>query len=430
MSRNVTLYEAPPVESIEPEQFPAVSGPPSRLDRAALTGITGEIIGKILPHTEAGEAALLFNLLSAVGSVAGRNRYAQAGNSRHYPNLFGVLVGTSGKGRKGTAWNAFKPILSEIDDDWCRHCRGSGLNSGEGLIFHVRDPTRDKNGDLIDGVIDKRLYVIEEEFSSVLKRMKGQNNSLAAVLRDAWDGNDLRSMVKNEPNRATEPLISIQAHTTKAELIDLITGTDCQNGFANRFLWIYTERSKYLPDGGAIPMSDLRSEINALHAALEKARDGEETEIPLSPEAKVLWRTVYRDLSEGKPGLFGAVIGRAEAQVRRLALVYSLIEGEDQTSLASLKAALAVWRYCEQSAGWIFGTPFNHREADRIYEKLRKTPEGMTRTEINRAFSNHLKGPQMEEALSILQKAGAIFSIREKTGGADSERWFVTGAAK
>jgi len=121
MNRNTTLHEAPPVEVIE-----RIEGPPA-LDRAALPRLAGDIIGKILPHTEAGEAALLFNLLIAVGSIAGRNRYTLAGNSRHYPNLFGVLVGTSGKGRKGTSWNAFKPILSEIDDAWCNDCRGSGL---------------------------------------------------------------------------------------------------------------------------------------------------------------------------------------------------------------------------------------------------------------------------------------------------------------
>jgi len=304
------------------------------------------------------------------------------------------------------------------------------LNSGEGLIYHVRDSTRDKKGEMIEGVTDKRLFVIEEEFASVLKRMKGQNNSLAAVMRDAWDGNDLRSMVRNSPDRSTAPHISIQAHTTKQELIDLITGTDCQNGFANRFLWIYTERSKYLPDGGAIPMRELLSEISALQAALEKAEEGDETEIPLSPEAKELWRAVYRDLSEGRPGLIGSVIGRAEAQVRRLALCYSLIAGEDETSVESLQAALAFWKYCEDSAGWLFGTPFNHPNADRIYDYLRKTPEGATRTEINRAFSNHLSRAQMEDALSILQKAGAAYPKREKTGGADSERWFIAGAAK
>jgi len=199
----------------------------------------------------------------------------------------------------------------------------------------------------------------------------------------------------------------------------------------NRFLWIYTERSKFLPDGGRIPMEALHGEILALKAALEKSQTGDEAEIGLSSEAMELWREVYNDLSEGKPGLFGSVTGRAEAQVRRLALVYSLIGGEDTTSVQSLKAALAFWRYCEDSARWLFGTPFNHPDADRIYEALRTRPVGMTRTEISGdVFKRHRTEDQIQVALSILEKAGAAYSIREKTGGADRERWFLTGAAK
>lgn len=427
-NRNTVLHEAGSIEAEEP--LPS-AGPPARLDSAALRGLAGDMVRKILPHTEAGEAALLFNLLYGFGNIVGRNRYTLAGNSRHYPNLFGVLVGASGKGRKGTSWNAFKPILSQLDEYWFSECRGSGMNSGEGLIYHVRDDARDKKGEIIPGVSDKRLFVIEEELASVLKRMKGNSNSLAAVIRDAWDGNDLRSMIKNSPDRATAPCISILAHITKSEAIELLTGTDCQNGFVNRFLWIYTERSKFLPDGGRIPMEALHGEILALKAALEKSQTGDEAEIGLSSEAMELWREVYNDLSEGKPGLFGSVTGRAEAQVRRLALVYSLIGGEDTTSVQSLKAALAFWRYCEDSARWLFGTPFNHPDADRIYEALRTRPVGMTRTEISGdVFKRHRTEDQIQVALSILEKAGAAYSIREKTGGADRERWFLTGAAK
>jgi hypothetical protein len=427
MNRNFTLYVAPST----PDDDDAPTSPPALLDRDALPGVVGDLVGKILPHTEAGEAALLLNLLTAFGNLVGRQRYTVAGNSRHYPNLFGVLCGSTGKGRKGTSWNAFKPILRGLDESWFQDCRATGLNSGEGLIYHVRDAGSAKNGEVTEGVADKRLFVIEEEFASVLKRMKGQSNSLSAVLRDAWDGNDLRSMVKNSPDRATAPHISILAHITKAEASDLLTRTDCDNGFVNRFLWVHTERSKYLPDGGEISLEALRPEIDRLLACLQWATGGDEVEIPLSPEAAKLWREVYCELSEGKPGLFGAVVGRAEAHVRRLALTYSLLLGERESSVTSLKAALALWRYCEHTARWIFGTPFNHPDADRIYEALRRHPNGMTRTEINGSvFSNHATKERLDDALGILQKAGAVYSERQKTGGADREVFKLTGVAK
>lgn len=427
MNRTFSLLDSPS-DSFEPVDLP--SGPPALIARNALPGVVGDLIGKILPFTEAGEVPLLINLLTAFGNIAGRNRYTVAGR-RHYPNLFAVLCGSTGKGRKGTSWNAFKPILPKLDESWQTDCLSSGLNSGEGLIYNVRDASYDKKGDRIEGISDKRLLVIEEELASVLKRMKGQNNSLSAILRDAWDGNDLRSMTKNAPDRASDPHISVIGHITKAEASELLTGTDCENGFVNRFLWIYAARSKFLPEGGEIPLDRISTETAAIIAALEAATTGDEKEIHLSPGALEIWRPKYRELSEGQPGLYGAVTGRAEAHVRRLALCYSLILGESATTETSLNAALALWEYCDKTAGWIFGTPFNNPDADRIYSALRSRPDGMTRTEINKAvFANHSTKERLEKALQILQKAGAAYPTRERTGGADKEIWRITGAAK
>ena len=61
--------------------------------------------------------------------------------SRHYPNEFCVLVGTSGKGRKGSSWDHIEAILAAADPDLISERLVSGLSSGEGLIAAVRDPT-------------------------------------------------------------------------------------------------------------------------------------------------------------------------------------------------------------------------------------------------------------------------------------------------
>jgi putative DNA primase/helicase len=95
-------------------------------------------------------------------------------------------------------------VLDGIDRGWTQNV-ASGLSSGEGLIYHVRDP---KFGDddptvVIDaGVTDKRLLWIESDFSSVLKHFGREHNILSNVLRDAWDGKDvLRTLTKTRPER-------------------------------------------------------------------------------------------------------------------------------------------------------------------------------------------------------------------------------------
>ena len=52
--------------------------------------------------------------------------------------------------------------------------------------------------------------------------------------------------------------------------------------------------------------------------------------VNFDPEAREIWKSIYSDLSEGHPGLFGAVTSRAEAQVVRLALIYALTDASPE----------------------------------------------------------------------------------------------------
>ena len=62
-------------------------------------------------------------------------------------------------------------------------------------------------------------------------------------------------------------------------------------------------------------------------------------------QRRIVWETIYGRLSEGQPGLLGAVTSRAEAQTVRLALIYALLDGASNIDLPHIMAALAVWEY-------------------------------------------------------------------------------------
>jgi hypothetical protein len=79
-----------------------------------------------------------------------------------------------------------------------------------------------------------------------------EGNTLSAVVRQAWDGEPLQTMVRNDPLRATGAHIGIVGHITRDELLRYLTATELANGFANRFLLVGVERSKLLPFGGAL----------------------------------------------------------------------------------------------------------------------------------------------------------------------------------
>lgn len=242
--------------AVTPEQRPRLESEkivtqwPDPPGNAAYYGLAGDLVRAIEPHTEADPAALLVQFLSAFGNVIGRNSYFVAEDDKHFLNLFAVLVGNTSKGRKGTSWGRIRSLLGSVDADWLDNCLQSGLSSGEGLIWAVRDPIektepiRDKrtitgyrNVITDPGIEDKRLLVVESEFASAIKSAAREGNTLSAVIRDAWDRGCLRSMVKNSPARASNAHVSIIGHITKDELRRYLDSTETANGFANRFLW-------------------------------------------------------------------------------------------------------------------------------------------------------------------------------------------------
>jgi hypothetical protein len=73
----------------------------------------------------------------------GRSAHYYAGDARHFTNLFTCIVGRTAKARKGSSLSAVRKLLARIDPEWNKERVSSGLSSGEGLIWAVRDPVRE-----------------------------------------------------------------------------------------------------------------------------------------------------------------------------------------------------------------------------------------------------------------------------------------------
>jgi hypothetical protein len=250
-----------------------------------------------------------------------------------------------------------------------------------------------------------------------------EGNTLSAIIRTAWDVGKLSTLTKNSPMKATDSHISIVGHVTKTELVRLLSDSDAHNGFANRFLWLCVKRSKILPFGGQWEDQSVAPMVSLLDEILRFARGA--GEVRWGESAKPLWVESYPTLSEGTPGLLGAVTSRSEAQVLRLACVYALMDCSATIELEHLKAALAVWDYAESSARYIFGNATGDAVADGIEEMLSGTPEGMTRAQIRDAFGRNKSSERIGRALELLVEHGRAFKDIESTGGRPAERWFL-----
>ena len=408
---------------------------PKKIDPAAYYGLAGEFVNRVEPHTESDPVALLIQFLTAFGSVIGRNAYFRVESSRHYMNLFSVLVGNSAKARKGTSLQNVLETIKTADTDWYDNRIQSGLSSGEGMLHAVRDPIEaeediKEKGKVIGrqtvlkdaGIEDKRLLVTEAEFARTLRVMERDGSTLSALLRDAWDSGKLRVLTKN-PQNATGAHISVIGHITQDELRRLLTDTEAANGFANRFLWVYTERSKLLPDGGRLWQEDLTGLHTRIYDAVQFASAA--GEMKRDAEAGRLWAGVYGELTRPVSGLFGSVTARADAQTLRLSCLYALLDSSPVVRGEHLEAALAVWQYAEDSARYIFGDALGDPIADEILRALQNSPAGMTRTEINTLFGRHLKSERIGQALHTLAEGQRIVCETRpgENGGRPAELW-------
>jgi hypothetical protein len=429
------LDAASPVEPPlpEPRRWPE---PPVE---EAFYGLAGEAVRLLEPASEAAPVALLVQLLVAFGSMAGRTAYFVAEADRHYPNEYAVLVGKTSKGRKGTSWGRTKALLAEADPMWADKRIASGLSSGEGLIWEVRDPitkmerVKGEGGavtyeevEVDPGVEDKRLLVHEAEFPGVLRLIERTGNSLSAVLRTAWDTGALRSMVKHSPARATGAHISLIGHATVEELTRYLTRTEMANGFGNRHLFVCVQRSKQLPEGRSVDDAALADVRRRFAEALTFARA--QGEMARDQEARAVWAEVYGELSEGRSGLAGAMLARAEAHVLRLSMLYALLDKSSVIRAEHLMAALALWEYVETSVYCIFGDSLGDPLADDLLRLLRGVKDGMTRNELMNYLGRNQSSDRIGRALGLLLEHKLVRRERRDTGGRPAERWFAGGA--
>ncbi len=405
---------------------------PAPLADAAYYGLAGEIVRAIEPQSEADPVAILVQLLVLVGNCIGRTPYFAVEADRHHTNLNVVTVGETSGGRKGVALNRARQPLALVDGAWEAQRVKGGLSSAEGLIWQVRDAIykweKGKDGGdpvavMTDpGATDKRFVATETEFASVLRQFQRDGNTLSNLIRDAFDRGTLETLVKNNPAKATGAHISISGHITKDELLRYLDSTEAANGLGNRIAWLCVRRSKELPDGGEA--IDLTPFTRWLDDALHTARTI--GEMHRDEEARALWHREYGRLTEGKPGLLGAMVARAAPIVLRLSMIYALLDGSAVIRAPHLEAALAIWAYAEASARWIFGDTLGDPVADEILRALRAAPSGLTRTEIySSLFGRNQSAARIGRGLASLVEKSLTRWEREETGGRPGERWFA-----
>jgi hypothetical protein len=393
-----------------PPGWPAAPGP------AAYHGLIGEIVRKLEPETEADPVAILTQLLVAFGTAVGRGAYFEIEATRHHPQEFLLLVGESSRARKGTAWDHVRRLICEADPTLSGRIL-TGLSSGEGLVWAVRDPAGSD-----PGASDRRLLALEPEFVSVLKAAAREISTLSPTLRSAWDGRPLQLLTRTAPARSTDAHIALIGHITHAELRHHLTAVELANGLANRFVLCACRRTRLLPEGGSTEPLAGTGLTRVLGGAIHHARAA--GRVRLDHQARELWHHAYTQLATAQPaGIAGALCARAEAHTIRLALLYALADGERKINTEHLAAALALWDYAVRSAAWALQGATGDPLAEQIHAVLQTHPDGLTRSQISDLLQHNRPAEQIQRALDALLLAGRATRTKTPTAGRPAELW-------
>ena len=403
--------EPHPAEDLGPP--PTAPAPPT-LAESALHGLAGLAVRSLAPHTEADPAAILLQFLAAFGNLVGPAPRCTVGSTRHGLNLFVVLVGESSKARKGTSWRQIASLFNEADPGWVARRVTTARPTAHAIIHALRDQ---------QPATDRRLFLLAEEFASVLHMLGQRTGQLSPLLRCAWDGGDLSVQNGSHLLHATGAHLSLVAHITESELAHCLSRTEAHNGFANRCLWTSVRRSQSLPEGGALPPEQLSSLAGELRRTLNWAQSQTEIHFRRTPAARELWQDRYPALSQSRPDVYGAATSRAEAQVLRLSAIYAALDCSSVVEASHLQAALAVWDYCQASARLFFDDAPIDPTARRISEALNAAPEGLTKGQISSLFHRHVSRERIDLALQQLSNLGAVTRHIQAGRGRPSTLW-------
>jgi hypothetical protein len=335
----------------------------------------------------------MVNLLVSLGSMFGRSCHFNVNETRHYSNEFVACVGDSSTSRKGASRDVIESLLKQLDSAWFHNCAVSGFASAEAIIDRLRDTLIQSRFDKktnkfietkVPGNPDKRLCVWEPELGTVFSVANKPNSNAASVLRNGWDGKPLNDYVKGKNQdgisnsvSCREPHLSLNSDITPEELIQRMPEGAESNGLGNRFLYVYVYRLKLCSNGG--PDIDWSNEVAKLCEVISFA--SKQGYVALTESARTPWARMYPKMENRRlPGLAGKMTSRGPAHVRRLALIFAMLDLSPVVDTRHLYAAKRIWDYCEDSAQFVFnGTTKNQV---KFFQWLQKQEKPVTWAQI------------------------------------------------
>ncbi|HCG7078115.1 hypothetical protein ACSTJ7_12830 [Vibrio parahaemolyticus] len=381
-------------------------------------GLMGKFMGELSIGTEAIPEFMGAEFLSYISASIQRGfSYVKYGTGKTEPRCNALLVADSGAG-KGISSKQLSSVIERVSDkEVLAPKHTGGLSTTEGIVNRLRDDIYDNEGNIIEGVSDKRLFVSEEEFANVLTHAKKGNSTLSATIRCLFDGGALEPLIKNNPIGCARPHVVIYAHITPNELLGKLDSIEISNGFLNRFPIFYGSIQPDVP----FPKSLDNECVQGLAEQLEKVLkwgNEKEREFTYSGEYKKLWEENYSKLRNlgAKGSIEGSLLTRARHYASMYAMVFAITDCSTIIDAKHLEASLAWIDYWHQSVKYIYDTEFEGKKAEELIGMARDVYKGIVKcisdnggnpigkSPLTKHFSGRFSAQQISDSLKFMQE--------------------------
>ena len=244
-----------------------------------------------------------WSAISSIGAFLGRRYYLNHGHFTIYPNIYCMLVGTSGT-RKSTAIKLFKKLITQAGYTTI----AADKTTKEKFILDLSGETDDeatpiKTGKQVEDFLsqnlwgdddtgskpDAEIFVMADEFNDFF----GNGNvEFISLLGTLWDYNGIyRNRIKNGKSVSIHnPTVSILGGNTPTNLSLAFPPEIIGQGFFSRLLFIYGESNGRKIAFPEPPNTELTKDLVQRLQYLRQSAIGQAT---LTPLAKKLLETIY-----------------------------------------------------------------------------------------------------------------------------------------
>ncbi|QFG25429.1 DUF3987 domain-containing protein [Actinomadura sp. WMMB 499] len=379
---------------------------PPQIDEAAFVNPFGFMAEELAPYTEGAKVGVMVTLMSAFSGYIGPEVRVQTGRGTSPLSAWFVLVGVSGRGRKGATARIAMPVIKGAFKAWGDEHIVHGIPAtGLGMMTELSEHK------------DNPVFVLEEEMDTFINNAK-RDVKVGVYLRKGWDGETLAHKTAKADFKIENPHLGFVGHVQPKNWGAITGSKDATGGTFNRFLAVFVEQSGVVPVfGGPDPGPVIEVVARELLGIGLWARETRPV-VKVPADVAEVFEKVHRPVCEGLTEdneVLSEMAERALAYLIRISALYALADKRDEVTVEDLDSALALIKYSVDSVRFVLPETGGESLSQKILKALDENrdpstlePLPMSMTEIWDVVGRNIKVKYIREALKQLPQVEAF----------------------